>query len=58
MKLVAAGLVVFASVTIWASNANANIEVGIVVSASGPGSALGHLGCPSQSSAIVSLAKD
>jgi branched-chain amino acid transport system substrate-binding protein len=45
MKLAAAGLwilVILASATLWASNANADIKVGIVVSASGPGSALGQ----------------
>ena len=47
MKLAAAGLWILASATLssatlWASHANADIKVGIVVSASGPGSALGQ----------------
>jgi branched-chain amino acid transport system substrate-binding protein len=42
MKLAAAGLWILASATLWASNANADIKVGIVVSASGPGSSLGQ----------------
>jgi branched-chain amino acid transport system substrate-binding protein len=42
MRLAAAGLWIFASATLWASHANADIKVGIVVSASGPGSALGQ----------------
>jgi branched-chain amino acid transport system substrate-binding protein len=47
MKLAAAGLWILASATLssatlWASHANAYIKVGIVVSASGPGSALGQ----------------
>jgi branched-chain amino acid transport system substrate-binding protein len=42
MKLAAAGLWILASATLWASNAIADIKVGIVVSASGPGSALGQ----------------
>jgi branched-chain amino acid transport system substrate-binding protein len=42
MKLAAAGFWIFASVTLWDSNAVADIKVGIVVSASGPGSALGQ----------------
>lgn len=42
MKLAAAGLWIFASATFWVSNANADIKVGIVVSASGPGAALGQ----------------
>jgi branched-chain amino acid transport system substrate-binding protein len=41
MKLAVAGLWVFASTVLLASHANADIKVGIVVSASGPGSALG-----------------
>src|ERR1700753_2944935 len=40
MKLATAGLWILASAPLWASNANADIKVGIVVSASGPGSAL------------------
>jgi branched-chain amino acid transport system substrate-binding protein len=42
MKLAAAGFWIAASAILWASNANADIKVGIVVSASGPGSALGQ----------------
>src|SRR6201996_3835404 len=42
MKLAVAGLWIVASAALWASNANADIKVGIVVSASGPGSALGQ----------------
>jgi branched-chain amino acid transport system substrate-binding protein len=42
MKLAATGLWILASATLWASNAIADIKVGIVVSASGPGSALGQ----------------
>jgi branched-chain amino acid transport system substrate-binding protein len=42
MKLAAAGFWICASAILWASNANADIKVGIVVSASGPGSALGQ----------------
>ena len=41
MKLATAGLWILASATLWASNANADIKVGIVVSASGPGSFTG-----------------
>jgi branched-chain amino acid transport system substrate-binding protein len=42
MKRAIAGLWIIASVVLLASNANAEIKVGIVVSASGPGSALGQ----------------
>jgi branched-chain amino acid transport system substrate-binding protein len=42
MKRAIAGLWIIASVFVLASNANADIKVGIVVSASGPGSALGQ----------------
>jgi branched-chain amino acid transport system substrate-binding protein len=42
MKLASAGLWVIASAALWVSNANADIKVGVVVSASGPGSALGQ----------------
>ena len=42
MKLAVAGLWIVASAALWASNAKADIKVGIVVSASGPGSALGQ----------------
>ncbi len=42
MKLGVAGLWVFAIAVLAASNAHADIKVGIVVSASGPGSALGQ----------------
>jgi branched-chain amino acid transport system substrate-binding protein len=42
MKRAAAGLWILASATLWTSNAIADIKVGIVVSASGPGSALGQ----------------
>ena len=42
MKLVAAGLWAFASTMLLVSQAQADIKVGIVVSASGPGSALGQ----------------
>jgi branched-chain amino acid transport system substrate-binding protein len=42
MKLAAAGFWIVASATLWASSASADIKVGIVVSASGPGSALGQ----------------
>jgi branched-chain amino acid transport system substrate-binding protein len=42
MRLAAAGLWVIATAILWASNANADIKVGIIVSASGPGSALGQ----------------
>lgn len=41
MKLAVAGLWIAASTVLLASQANADIKVGIVVSASGPGSALG-----------------
>jgi branched-chain amino acid transport system substrate-binding protein len=42
MRLAAAGLWILASVILCASDASADIKVGIVVSASGPGSALGQ----------------
>ncbi|MBR0696944.1 ABC transporter substrate-binding protein [Bradyrhizobium lablabi] len=42
MKLALAGLWMFATAMLVAPNANADIKVGIVVSASGPGSALGQ----------------
>jgi branched-chain amino acid transport system substrate-binding protein len=42
MKLVTAGLWAVASMTLVASHAHAEIKIGIVVSASGPGSALGQ----------------
>ena len=42
MKRAIAGLWIIASAFVLASNANADIKVGIVVSASGPGSALGQ----------------
>ena len=42
MKRAIAGLWIIASACVLASNANADIKVGIVVSASGPGSALGQ----------------
>ncbi|MBR1122695.1 ABC transporter substrate-binding protein [Bradyrhizobium lablabi] len=42
MKLVAAGLSIIAGTLLLASAANADIKVGIVVSGSGPGSALGQ----------------
>src|ERR1700759_3388256 len=42
MKLAAAGLWIVASATLLVANANAEIKVGVVVSASGPGSALGQ----------------
>jgi branched-chain amino acid transport system substrate-binding protein len=42
MRLAAAGLWILASATLWAADANADIKIGIVVSASGPGSALGQ----------------
>jgi branched-chain amino acid transport system substrate-binding protein len=42
MKLVTAGLWAVASMTLMASHAHAEIKIGIVVSASGPGSALGQ----------------
>src|SRR5215475_4147620 len=42
MRLAAVGLWVFASALCCVSGANADIKVGIVVSASGPGSALGQ----------------
>jgi branched-chain amino acid transport system substrate-binding protein len=42
MRLVAAGLCAFASTFLVMSHAHADIKVGIVVSASGPGSALGQ----------------
>src|SRR4051812_29992466 len=42
MKLGLAGLWIVASAVFAASGANADIKVGIVVSASGPGSALGQ----------------
>jgi len=42
MKLALAGLWLLAGVVLAAPNANADIKVGIVVSASGPGSALGQ----------------
>ncbi|KWV52919.1 branched-chain amino acid ABC transporter substrate-binding protein [Bradyrhizobium macuxiense] len=42
MKLAVAGLWIFASAMLVAPDANADIKVGIVVSASGPGSALGQ----------------
>jgi branched-chain amino acid transport system substrate-binding protein len=42
MRLAAAGLWILVSATLWAADANADIKIGIVVSASGPGSALGQ----------------
>ena len=42
MKLAIAGLWIVVCATLWTSNANADIKVGIVVSASGPGSSLGQ----------------
>jgi branched-chain amino acid transport system substrate-binding protein len=42
MRLAVAGLFIFASTVLAAPNAKADIKVGIVVSASGPGSALGQ----------------
>jgi branched-chain amino acid transport system substrate-binding protein len=42
MKLAVAWLWVIATAILWSSHANADIKVGIIVSASGPGSALGQ----------------
>jgi branched-chain amino acid transport system substrate-binding protein len=42
MRLAVAWLWVIATAILWSSHANADIKVGIIVSASGPGSALGQ----------------
>lgn len=54
MKLAAAGLCILASVTLWCATASADIKIGVVVSASGPGSALGV----PQMRTIAALPKD
>src|ERR1700749_5150173 len=42
MRLAGAGVWVVATAILWSCHANADIKVGIVVSASGPGSSLGQ----------------
>ncbi|MEN3348396.1 MAG: branched-chain amino acid transport system substrate-binding protein [Bradyrhizobium sp.] len=54
MKLATAGLWIFASAVLAATSAHADIKVGVVVSGSGPGSALGQ----PQMRAIAALPKE